>query len=169
MCPPAVAAAPKAPAESSYLGFLYALEEVAVYGYVTPLKLKIVVALALTDAVVRDVDIISVRLFLFCSTLPALYDSDPTQRLDVQGAALGVLQHSGQPVPQTPYTARCASERAPSTSRQPAVDVFPPTRRRGCARRGCVTGRFRLTMKRRRGCPLPFLFFLVWSVPLKTE
>ena len=49
------------PAESSYLGFLYALEEVAVYGYVTPLKLKIVVALALTDAVVRDADIISVR------------------------------------------------------------------------------------------------------------
>lgn len=58
----AVAAPPKAPAESSYLGFLYALEEVAVYGYVTPLKLKIVVALALTDAVVRDADIISVRL-----------------------------------------------------------------------------------------------------------
>ena len=45
----------------SYLGFLYALEEVAVYGYVTPLKLKIVIALALTDAVVRDADIISVR------------------------------------------------------------------------------------------------------------
>jgi len=55
-----IAAAPKAPAESSYLGFLYALEEVAVYGYVTPLKLKIIVALALTDAVVRDADIISI-------------------------------------------------------------------------------------------------------------
>ncbi|KAI0257026.1 Sedlin [Lactifluus subvellereus] len=54
-----VAAAPKAPAES-YLGFLYALEEVAVYGYVTPLKLKIVLALALTDAVVRDADITSI-------------------------------------------------------------------------------------------------------------
>ena len=61
---PAVAAAPKAPAES-YLGFLYALEEVAVYGYVTPLKLKIVLALALSDAVVRDADVISVRPLLF--------------------------------------------------------------------------------------------------------
>ncbi|KAH9035069.1 Sedlin [Lactarius hengduanensis] len=55
----AAAAAPKAPAES-YLGFLYALEEVAVYGYVTPLKLKIVLALALSDAVVRDADVISI-------------------------------------------------------------------------------------------------------------
>ncbi|KAI0003786.1 Sedlin [Russula compacta] len=54
-----IAAAPKAPAES-YLGFLYALEEVAVYGYVTPLKLKIILALTLTDAVVRDADIISI-------------------------------------------------------------------------------------------------------------
>jgi len=31
-----------------------------VYGYVTPLKLKIVLALALTDAVVRDANIISI-------------------------------------------------------------------------------------------------------------
>jgi trafficking protein particle complex subunit 2 len=51
---------PKTPTES-YLGFLYALEDVAVYGYVTPLKLKIVLALALTDTVVRDANIISVR------------------------------------------------------------------------------------------------------------
>lgn len=33
------------------------------YGYVTPLKLKIVLALALSDAVVRDADVISVRAF----------------------------------------------------------------------------------------------------------
>jgi hypothetical protein len=59
------------PAES-YLGFLYALEEVAVYGYVTPLKLKIVLALALSDAVVRDADVISVRpLFLLPAVSPA--------------------------------------------------------------------------------------------------
>ena len=50
---PAVAAAPKTPAES-YLGFLYALEEVAVYGYVTPLKLKIVLALVLIPSVRRQ-------------------------------------------------------------------------------------------------------------------
>jgi len=61
------------PAES-YLGFLYALEEVAVYGYVTPLKLKIVLALALSDAVVRDADVISVRS-LFPFFLPSLIPS----------------------------------------------------------------------------------------------
>ena len=39
------------------------------YGYVTPLKLKIVLALALSDAVVRDADIISVRSLPPCSPL----------------------------------------------------------------------------------------------------
>ncbi|KAJ3986900.1 Sedlin, N-terminal conserved region-domain-containing protein [Lentinula detonsa] len=40
-----------------YLGLLYSMEDVAVYGYITPLKVKIVLAAALTDAVARDVDI----------------------------------------------------------------------------------------------------------------
>ncbi|THV08586.1 trafficking protein particle complex 2 [Dendrothele bispora CBS 962.96] len=40
-----------------YLGLLYAMEDVAVYGYITPLKVKIVLALALSDSVVRDVEI----------------------------------------------------------------------------------------------------------------
>ncbi|KAJ3810020.1 Sedlin, N-terminal conserved region-domain-containing protein [Lentinula aff. lateritia] len=40
-----------------YLGLLYSMEDVAVYGYITPLKVKIVIAAALTDAVVRDVDL----------------------------------------------------------------------------------------------------------------
>ncbi|KAK7049545.1 hypothetical protein VNI00_005576 [Paramarasmius palmivorus] len=40
-----------------YLGLLYAMEDVAVYGYITPLKVKIVIALALSDTVVRDVEI----------------------------------------------------------------------------------------------------------------
>ncbi|KAI0322168.1 Sedlin [Amylostereum chailletii] len=44
----------------SYLGFLYAMEDVAVYGYLTPLRVKMVLALTLSDAVVRDADIISV-------------------------------------------------------------------------------------------------------------
>ncbi|KAI0066461.1 Sedlin [Artomyces pyxidatus] len=52
-----IAAAPKNP--ESYLGFLYAMEEVAVYGYITPLKVKIILALTLTDAVVRDADVIA--------------------------------------------------------------------------------------------------------------
>jgi trafficking protein particle complex subunit 2 len=46
-----------------YLGLLYALEDVAVYGYITPLKVKIVLALGLTDSVVRDADITMVRSF----------------------------------------------------------------------------------------------------------
>lgn len=46
-----------------YLGLLYAMEDVAVYGYITPLKVKIVLALALSDSVVRDVEITMVRQF----------------------------------------------------------------------------------------------------------
>lgn len=41
-----------------YLGLLYAMEDVAVYGYMTPLKVKIVAALALSDNVVKDADMV---------------------------------------------------------------------------------------------------------------
>ena len=44
-----------------YLGLLYAMEDVAVYGYITPSKVKIVIALALSDSVVRDVEVNMVR------------------------------------------------------------------------------------------------------------
>ncbi|KAF9075852.1 Sedlin [Rhodocollybia butyracea] len=40
-----------------YLGLLYSMEDVAIYGYITPLKVKIVIALALSDSVVRDMEI----------------------------------------------------------------------------------------------------------------
>ncbi|EIM87790.1 Sedlin [Stereum hirsutum FP-91666 SS1] len=53
-----IAAAPKG--ADSYLGFLYAMEEVAVYGYITPLKVKIILALTLSDAIVRDLDVIAI-------------------------------------------------------------------------------------------------------------
>ncbi|OBZ70508.1 Cytochrome b5 [Grifola frondosa] len=43
-----------------YMNLLYTMEDVAVYGYMTPLKVKIIIALALTDAVVRDADIITI-------------------------------------------------------------------------------------------------------------
>jgi len=43
------------------------MEDVAVYGYVTPLKVKIVLALALSDSVVKDVEVIMV-----CRTLVSL-------------------------------------------------------------------------------------------------
>jgi hypothetical protein len=45
-----------------YLGLLFAMEDVAVYGYVTPLKVKIIVALPLSDAVVKDAEIIMVSI-----------------------------------------------------------------------------------------------------------
>lgn len=38
------------------------MEDVVVYGYLTPLRVKIILALALTDAVVRDKDITEVSL-----------------------------------------------------------------------------------------------------------
>ncbi|KAF7790092.1 hypothetical protein EIP86_001042 [Pleurotus ostreatoroseus] len=41
-----------------YLGLLF-VEDVAVYGFMTPLKVKIIIALELSDAVVRDADVIT--------------------------------------------------------------------------------------------------------------
>ncbi|KAM5540365.1 hypothetical protein V8D89_005823 [Ganoderma adspersum] len=43
-----------------YLNLLYTMEDVAVYGYITPLKVKIIIALALTDSVVRDADVLTI-------------------------------------------------------------------------------------------------------------
>ncbi|KAF5393667.1 hypothetical protein D9757_000046 [Collybiopsis confluens] len=40
-----------------YLGLLYSMEDVAVYGYITPLKVKIVVAFPLSDTVLRDQEV----------------------------------------------------------------------------------------------------------------
>lgn len=54
-------AAPSTKSTECYLGLLYAMDDVAVYGYVTPLKVKLVVALALSDSVVRDADVTLVR------------------------------------------------------------------------------------------------------------
>ena len=58
----------------NYLGLLYAMEDVAVYGYITALKMKIVIAIPFSDTVVRDSEVIVVRndsfshgLFLPCS------------------------------------------------------------------------------------------------------
>ena len=42
------------------MNLLYTMEDVAVYGYITPLKVKIIIALALTDSVVRDADVLTV-------------------------------------------------------------------------------------------------------------
>jgi len=42
-----------------YLGLLYVIEDVAVYGYITPTKTKIILVLALSDAVVKDAEVIT--------------------------------------------------------------------------------------------------------------
>ncbi|CCL99401.1 uncharacterized protein FIBRA_01419 [Fibroporia radiculosa] len=55
-----IAAAAAAKSTECYLNLLYTMEDVAVYGYVTPLRVKIIIALALTDTVVRDVDVITI-------------------------------------------------------------------------------------------------------------
>ena len=39
------------------------MEDVAVYGYITPLKVKIVIAFPLTDSVIRDAEITIVIIF----------------------------------------------------------------------------------------------------------
>lgn len=67
------------PAEC-YLGLLYVMDDVAAYGYITPLKMKMVVALALTDSVVRDVDVIAVFKALHMAFYRAV--SNPFLKLD---------------------------------------------------------------------------------------
>ncbi len=55
-----VTAAMSSKSTECYMNLLYTMEDVAVYGYMTPLKVKIIIALALTDAVVRDADVLTV-------------------------------------------------------------------------------------------------------------
>ncbi|KAI8080178.1 Sedlin [Gilbertella persicaria] len=40
----------------SYLGLLYAMEDLAVYGYVTNTRVKLVVVVSVTDGTIRDAD-----------------------------------------------------------------------------------------------------------------
>lgn len=57
-----VTAAMASKSTDCYMNLLYTMEDVAVYGYITPLKVKIIIALALTDSVVRDADVLTVRI-----------------------------------------------------------------------------------------------------------
>jgi len=65
-----------------YLGLLFAMEDVAVYGYITPLKVKIVIALPLTDSVVRDAEITTI----FKSLHMAYYSSVSNPFLKLEGS-----------------------------------------------------------------------------------
>ena len=58
-----VQAATASKSTDCYLGLLY-VEDVAVYGYMTPLKVKIIIALELSDSLVRDADVVTVRCLI---------------------------------------------------------------------------------------------------------
>ncbi|GAA5983454.1 hypothetical protein JCM10908_000291 [Rhodotorula pacifica] len=49
--------APAYKTTDSYLGMLYAMEDYAVYGYKTNTRIKFILAIALADAVIRDIDV----------------------------------------------------------------------------------------------------------------
>ncbi|KAJ7700056.1 Sedlin, N-terminal conserved region-domain-containing protein [Mycena rosella] len=68
-----------------YLGLLYSMEDVAVYGYITPLKVKIVIALALSDSVVRDVEVNTIFKALHMAYYSAI--SNPFLKLDAPSEA----------------------------------------------------------------------------------
>ncbi|CAA7259731.1 unnamed protein product [Cyclocybe aegerita] len=66
-----------------YLGLLFAMEEVAVYGYITPLKVKIIIALPLSDSVVKDTDITTIFKALHMAYYSSV--SNPFLKLDCSG------------------------------------------------------------------------------------
>lgn len=84
-----------------YLGLLYSMEDVAIYGYITPLKVKIVVALALSDSVVRDVEVISVGLLTLENTnhLESIIINEIG--IDIQSTPYGILRFHFQPISKT--------------------------------------------------------------------
>ncbi|KAL9712684.1 hypothetical protein Ac2012v2_003921 [Leucoagaricus gongylophorus] len=76
-----------------YLGLLYTLEDVAVYGYITPLKVKIVLALALTDSVVKDLDMLTIFKAMHTAYFNAI--SNPFLKLENSAA----LSEDASPYP----------------------------------------------------------------------
>lgn len=87
-------------ATECYLGLLYAMEDVAVYGYITPLKVKIVLALALSDSVVRDVEI---TMVCHVPSSTAVCPSNLASP-DFQSAAHGLLFCHLKPILETQRT-----------------------------------------------------------------
>ncbi|WOO80868.1 Trafficking protein particle complex subunit 2-like protein [Vanrija pseudolonga] len=52
-------AQPNRPSDS-YLGLLFCMEDMAFYGFQTPTKLRLVLSVALVDAVIKDADIVAI-------------------------------------------------------------------------------------------------------------
>ena len=59
-----VSAASASKSTECYLGLLF-VEDAAVYGFMTPLKVKIIISLELSDTVVKDADVITVRACVY--------------------------------------------------------------------------------------------------------
>ena len=81
------------------MNLLYTMEDVAVYGHITPLKVKIIIALALTDSVVRDADVLTVRSphsLRHTRLLTHLAALAP----DFPSSTHGIPPGCGEPVPQ---------------------------------------------------------------------
>lgn len=78
------------------------MEDLAVYGYLTPSRIKIVVALALTDAVIRDIDVITVRL----SVLKLFLSPTVTFLQGLQGVTSRLLSSIIKPIPHTKHSTR---------------------------------------------------------------
>lgn len=72
------------------------MEDVAVYGYITPLKVKIVLTLGLTDSVVRDADVTMVCHVSSCFFLGVNSCSLVLQ--DLPCLSYGLLSVSGEPI-----------------------------------------------------------------------
>ena len=79
----------------SYLGLLFTMEDVAVYGYVTPLKVKIMVALPLSDTIVKDADIIMVSKISLRARI------DAKESPGIQSTSHGVLLFRFKPILDT--------------------------------------------------------------------
>ncbi|KAI6047224.1 Sedlin [Pisolithus marmoratus] len=73
-----------------YLGLLYVMDDVAAYGYITPLKVKMVIALALTDSVVRDADVV----VIFKALHMAFYQAVSNPFLKLEGVSEATADYS---------------------------------------------------------------------------
>jgi len=78
-----------------YLGLLHTLEDQAVYGYVTPTRIRIVISLALTDTLVRDADVITIFKSLHTAYARSL--ANPFLPAKSLSNSLAALQQNGNP------------------------------------------------------------------------
>lgn len=105
------------------------MEDLAVYGWIAPTKLKIVIALALTDAVVKDKEIVTVSIPM--PHCVGLTFTSCVDLLDLQGTSPSLPSSPQQSLSPSERAGRSAQRsRCPSYFRECTVEVFDETRRR---------------------------------------